>query len=259
MTIDLQNNYIWGIPPYAFWIGIGLSCSVILFFYLLYDNEIKIDKQPLIYVCGIVGVIVGAKLFGVIKNFLLTLYNQEPLTVEILGSAGLVFYGGLLGFLLCTSIAIFWMYRRFDMALINLIVITIPLFHGFGRIGCLFAGCCFGAEYTDFLSVTYIQSPQEIRSCFPTQLVESIFEFAIFITLFIVHKKNKEKNLLKIYLATYAVFRFALEFMRGDTIRGLFGQLSFSQYISLLILTILLLLTIIHNARNVRRFKNENC
>ena len=98
MTIDLQNNYIWGIPPYAFWIGIGLSCSVILFFYLLYDNEIKIDKQPLIYVCGIVGVIVGAKLFGVIKNFLLTLYNQEPLTVEILGSAGLVFYGGLLGF-----------------------------------------------------------------------------------------------------------------------------------------------------------------
>lgn len=259
MTIDLQNNYIWGIPPYAFWIGIGLSCSVILFFYLLYDNEIKIDKQPLIYVCGIVGVIVGAKLFGVIKNFLLTLYNQEPLTVEILGSAGLVFYGGLLGFLLFTSIAIFWMYRRFDMALINLIVITIPLFHGFGRIGCLFAGCCFGAEYTDFLSVTYIHSPQEIRSCFPTQLVESIFEFAIFITLFIVHKKNKEKNLLKIYLATYAVFRFALEFMRGDTIRGLFGQLSFSQYISLLILTILLLLTIIHNTRNVRRFKNENC
>lgn len=259
MTIDLQNNYIWGIPPYAFWIGIGLSCSVILFLYLLYDNEIKIDKQLLIYVCGIVGVIVGAKLFGVIKNFLLTLYNQEPLTVEILGSAGLVFYGGLLGFLLCTSIAILGMYRRLDMALINLIVITIPLFHGFGRIGCLFAGCCFGTEYTDFLSVTYIHSPQEIRSCFPTQLLESIFEFAIFITLFIVHKKNKEKNLLKIYLATYAVFRFALEFMRGDTIRGLFGQLSFSQYISLLILTILLLLTIIHNTRNVRRFKNENC
>lgn len=82
----------------CFWIGIGLLCSVILFLYLLYDNEIKIDKQLLIYVCGIVGVIVGAKLFGVIKNFLLTLYNQEPLTVEILGSAGLVFYGGLLGF-----------------------------------------------------------------------------------------------------------------------------------------------------------------
>lgn len=259
MTIDLQNNYIWGIPPYTFWVGIGLSCSIILFLYLLYDSGIKIDKQPLIYVSGIVGVIVGAKLFGCIKNLFLALYNQEPLTIEIIANSGLVFYGGLMGFLVCSSIAIFLMYQRFDMELVNLIVITIPLFHGFGRIGCLFAGCCFGAEYTNFLSITYIYSPQEIRLCFPTQIVESFFEFVLFIALFMMHKKNRPKNLLKIYLATYAVFRFALEFMRGDTIRGLFGQLSFSQYISLLILTILLLLTIIHNTRNVRRFKNENC
>ena len=84
MTIDLQNNYIWGIPPYAFWIGIGLLCSIIMFFYLLYDSGIKIDKQLFIYVCGIVGVIVGAKLFGCIKNLLLALYNLEPITVEVI-------------------------------------------------------------------------------------------------------------------------------------------------------------------------------
>lgn len=259
MTIDLQNNYIWGIPPYAFWIGIGLLCSIIMFFYLLYDSGIKIDKQLLIYVCGIVGVIVGAKLFGCIKNLLLALYNLEPITVEVINNSGLVFYGGLMGFLLCTSIAIYLSYQRFDIELMNLIVITIPLFHGFGRIGCLFAGCCFGVEYTEILSVTYIYNPQEIKSCFPTQIIESFFEFILFVSLFMLHKKNKKKNLLTIYLATYAVFRFALEFMRGDTIRGLFGQLSFSQYISLVILTILLFLTIIQNKKTVRRFKNENC
>lgn len=259
MTIDLQNNYIWGIPPYAFWIGIGLSCSIILFFYLLYDSGIQIKKQLLIYVCGIFGVVVGAKLFGIIKNLLLAIYNQEPLTVDIIGNAGLVFYGGLMGFLLCTSIAIFLMYRSFDIKLMNLIAITIPLFHGFGRIGCLFAGCCFGTEYSDFLSITYIYNPQEIRSCFPTQIIESSFEFVLFIVLLIMHKKHKEINFLKVYLATYAILRFALEFMRGDTIRGLFGPLSFSQYISLIILTILLLLTIIQKEKNVRRLKNENC
>lgn len=259
MTIDLQNNYILGIPPYAFWIGIGLLCSLILFFYLLYDNELKLDKQPLIYIFGIIGVIVGAKLFGIIKNFLLTLYNQKPLTVEIFANAGLVFYGGLFGFLLCTSIAILRMYRRFDIELMNLIVVTIPLFHSFGRIGCFFAGCCFGIEYTDFLSVTYIYNLQEIRTCFPIQLVESISEFAIFITLFIMNKKNKKKNLLKKYLVTYAVLRFALEFMRGDTIRGLFGHLSFSQYISVAIITLLLIITIIqHKINNRRLLKNEN-
>lgn len=259
MIIDLQNNYIWGIPPYAFWIGIGLSCSIILFLYLLYDNGIKIDKQPLIYVCGAIGVIVGAKLFGIVKNLLLTLYNQEPLTIDIFSNAGLVFYGGLMGFLLCTSIAILVMYRRYNKELMNLIVITIPLFHGFGRIGCLFAGCCFGAEYTDFLSVTYIYNPQEIKVCFPTQMIESIFEFVLFIALFTVNKKNKRINLLKIYLAVYAIFRFALEFMRGDTIRGLLGPFSFSQYISLAVLAILLCSSINKGKANVRRFKNENC
>lgn len=258
MIINLQNNYVCGIPPYAFWIGVGLSCSLILFFYLLYDNGMKIDKQPLIYVGGAVGVIVGAKLFGVIKNLLLALFNREPLTTEILNSAGLVFYGGLMGFLLCTSITLILMYRRLDIELMNLIVITIPLFHSFGRIGCLLAGCCFGADYTGFLSVTYICNPQEIRSCFPTQIIEAVFEFILFNVLFIVNKRNTEKNLLKIYLATYAVFRFTLEFMRGDTIRGVFGQFSFSQYISLAVLTILLCLTIIQRKNNVRRFKNEN-
>ena len=258
MTIDLQNNYIWGIPPYAFWIGIGLSCSIILFFYLLYDNGIKIDKQPLIYVFGFFGVVVGAKLFGVTKNFLLAVYNQEPLSTEIFSNAGLVFYGGLSGFLLCTALAILWMYRRFDLNLMNLIVITIPLFHGFGRIGCLFAGCCFGKEYTGLFSVTYIHSPQEIISCFPIQMVETLLEFVTFFALFGIYKNKKEINLLKIYLATYATFRFILEFMRGDTIRGLFGQLSFSQCISIIIISALVFLSIMQRKTNVRRIKNEN-
>lgn len=258
MTIDLQNNCIWGIPPYIFWVGIGLSCSMLLFLYLLYNSGIKIDKQLSIYICGIVGVIAGAKIFGCIKNLIISLYYQKPLTIEIISNAGLVFYGGLMGFLLCTSVAIILCYRRFDIELMNLIVITIPLFHGFGRIGCLFAGCCFGVEYTGLLSVTYINNLTEIRPCFPTQIVESCFEFILFVTLFIFHKKNREINLLKMYLATYAFLRFTLEFKRGDTIRGLLGKLSFSQYVSLAILVILLFLTMVQN-RKPRGIKNENC
>lgn len=259
MTIDLQNNYIWGIPPYAFWIGIGLLCSIIMFLYLLYDSKIKIEKQLLVYACGIVGVIVGARLFGCIKNVLLDLYNLEPITVEVISNSDLVFYGGLIGFLLFTSVAIVWVYRKFNSEIMNIIVVTIPLFHSFGRIGCLFAGCCFGVEYTKILSITYIANPQEIRSCFPTQLIESFFEFTLFVFLLVLHKKNKGKNLLKVYLAIYAVFRFCLEFVRGDTVRGFFGKLSFSQYISLIIVTILLSITIIQNKKTARGFKNENC
>lgn len=253
MTIDLNNNYIWGIPPYMFWSGAGLLCAIILFFYLLYDSKIKMKHQLLIYVYGSFGVIVGAKLFGVIKNILFALYHQEPWTIEILSNAGLVFYGGLAGFLMCTVISIFLIYRTFQWTLMNLIVITIPLFHGFGRIGCLFSGCCFGIEYFDFLSITYTYAEQKIRSCFPTQIVESMFEFVLFITLFLIYRKDKCRNLLKIYLAVYSVFRFFIEFLRGDSIRGIFDPLSFSQYISIAIIIMLLVITVTQYKINNRR------
>ena len=47
-------------------------------------------------------------------------------------------------------------------------------------------------------------------------------------------------NLLRIvaplYLMCYAVFRFFIEFFRGDKVRGGIGALSFSQIVSILIL-----------------------
>ena len=39
-----------------------------------------------------------------------------------------------------------------------------------------------------------------------------------------------------LYLIAYAIFRFVIEFFRGDAVRGGFGPLSFSQVVSLLIL-----------------------
>ncbi|MDE6600194.1 MAG: prolipoprotein diacylglyceryl transferase, partial [Oscillospiraceae bacterium] len=67
---------------------------------------------------------------------------------------------------------------------------------------------------------------------FPIQLIEVLFETIIF---FVV--KNMENGLpLKIYLLSYAVFRFFVEFFRGDIVRGIWFGLSTSQWISLLII-----------------------
>ena len=43
-------------------------------------------------------------------------------------------------------------------------------------------------------------------------------------------------RVLRLYLALYAVFRFVLEFFRGDDVRGILGGLSVSQWISIVIL-----------------------
>ena len=41
---------------------------------------------------------------------------------------------------------------------------------------------------------------------------------------------------MRLYLFAYASFRFLIEFWRDDAVRGGFGPLSFSQWVSLCIL-----------------------
>ena len=71
-------------------------------------------------------------------------------------------------------------------------------------------------------------------------------------------KKGKAKGrILDIYLLSYAPVRFILEFFRGDAIRGFVGPLSTSQFISLLIIIVVIPITIIRHKKENRIF-SEN-
>ena len=79
-------------------------------------------------------------------------------------------------------------------------------------------------------------------------------EFWVFLIILIilagllfVRKKNLDRNLLKIYLFIYACVRFILEFTRGDEIRGIWNGLSFSQYISIAIIILIISLSTVSN------------
>ena len=73
---------------------------------------------------------------------------------------------------------------------------------------------------------------------FPTQLFEALCNFLLFTVILIIRKiRGKDRYSLEIYLAGYAIFRFWIEFFRGERSKGFlpFG-FTFSQDISLLIL-----------------------
>ena len=108
---------------------------------------------------------------------------------------------------------------------------AMPLFHAFGRIGCFLAGCCYGKKLSTPIVIGTIEFAR-----IPVQIIESMAEFILFIVLFILSKKNRDIDLLRIYLVIYAVIRFADEFLRGDKIRGIYGGVSTAQWISLIIL-----------------------
>ncbi len=160
-------------------------------------------------------------------------------------SAGLVFYGGLLGGLLGLA----FVSLKTKKNLITYTDLMAPCFclaHAGGRVGCLMAGCCYGMEYSGPCAVVL-----DGVSRLPTQLMEAGFLVILSgILTLIFLKKPRRGTVTGWYMVLYAVWRFIIEFFRADE-RGAVGSLSTSQFISLFIFAFgLFLLIRSHRAVN---------
>jgi phosphatidylglycerol:prolipoprotein diacylglycerol transferase len=132
----------------------------------------------------------------------------------------------------------------------DLVVPSIPLIHAIGRLGCYFAGCCYGIPYDGPGHVTFHISPSAPNeiALFPTQLLESGLNiFACLLLLLYAKPEQKPGKVLGIYITYYAILRFLIEFFRGDGARGILIGISTSQWISLALIPIGLWLIIFKN------------
>jgi phosphatidylglycerol---prolipoprotein diacylglyceryl transferase len=111
----------------------------------------------------------------------------------------------------------------------------IPLGHAIGRIGCFFAGCCYGRPSAS-CGIVFPALGDGVPHL-PTQLYESVLNFLLFGALIWFRPKRRfAGQLFWGYIALYAAGRFGLEFLRGDEIRGavIVPWLHTSQVIALL-------------------------
>ena len=231
------------IPVYSFFSLLGMAASILLMTFKLRKKMLLNKYLPTIPV-ALIGLIIGAKIFAILSFILSDLYTYGTIDFKsaILHS-GIVYFGGLYGLLISFRISCLRVNRNFD-EISDILGLAIPLFHTFGRIGCFFAGCCYGCPWSGILGINYrIEPGGEFVRRFPTQLLESFLEFSVFIVMIIVDKKykNKEhKSILTKYLIAYSLFRFFIEFFRGDMIRGVFGIISFSQIICIITIACLI-------------------
>ena len=195
----------------------------------------KLDWPALfpIYSLSLLPLYLGAKLFGVISLWTYRAGLGMPFDLPLLwADSGIVFYGGMLFFLLSVKLSIrrFVLYKRSSAW--GLTALVVPLFHGFARIGCYFGHCCYGIVCDDPFFARFFEHR------LPVQLMESGFNFLLFAALLILFYRwpRSRGKLVRIYLWVYASFRFIIEFFRDDAARGGFGPLSFSQWVSLGIL-----------------------
>lgn len=233
-------------------------------------KKLNINQNNIIItaIFGMAGALIGSHLLYAMTNWSAVyalILHWEKLTsfdeflqclMYIFGGA--VYYGGLLA-----GIMTGWIYmkrKKLDTRVCSdILAPAIPLFHAFGRVGCFFAGCCYGVP-GKFGFVFYNSPLPEANGVvrFPVQLLEAAIELLIFLLLDRMLKKGAGRgSFLKIYLGLYAFVRFFLEYLRGDELRGYILGMSTSQFISLIILAVLLIKLILERKHaRMRRKRN---
>ena len=232
--------------------SIGVFFGLLLTYSRSVSKQVELKDLLLIACFALAGAALGSKTLFFLTQMPILLqdfsfYNLAKTFI----TSGFVFYGGLLGAL--GACRLLFHYKRWDtQASFNLILPGIICFHAFGRVGCFLAGCCYGRVANWGVVMTGVSSEPRI----PVQLFEALFESCLLIGLLLYERQcvltGKTPDLLRPYLFLYAVFRFFLEFFRGDTLRGIWFGLSTSQYISLILLTVLVGKAIFKNARLTR-------
>src|SRR3954447_25768513 len=188
----------------------------------------------------IISALVGAKLLLVVTDF--RTFASDPSELITLARSGGVFYGGLI---LAVSVAL-WYIRKIGLPLWTTCDVFAPgiaLGHVVGRMGCFFAGCCYGKPtsvpwaitFTDPYAAANVGTPLNIP-LHPTQLYEAGAEALILVLLLATESRGKRYpgRTFWLYMLFYAISRYIIEMFRDDP-RGTVGMFSTSQFISIVL------------------------
>jgi phosphatidylglycerol:prolipoprotein diacylglycerol transferase len=244
-----------GIPifGYGFMMFIGVTAAVILAAWraerIGLSGELIWDLSMWLFIPGIV----GARLFYLIQ------YGNHvfdgvpvwkwPLVAINLPGGGIVLYGALLGG--AAGYFSFCYFRGIrPLGLADLVVPSVFVGIGFGRIGCFLYGCCYGRETTLPWGVHFPRESSAFSSLVekhllktesictpplhPTQIYSSIDGFFIAaVTMWYFGHRRRNGEVLSVALIIYPITRFCMELLRADEV-GKFGTtLTISQWISI--------------------------
>jgi phosphatidylglycerol:prolipoprotein diacylglycerol transferase len=160
---------------------------------------------------------------------------------------GLVFYGGALG--AAGAVALFARRHRWPFGKVaDALAPALALGHAVGRVGCFFAGCCYGKPWSRGVvfpraSVAFDElvraggvsaDAASTPPLHPTQLYEAGGELAIFFVLLYDRRRLRfDGATALLYAILYGALRFGVEIFRADAGRGFVaGGLSVAQVVS---------------------------
>lgn len=206
---------------YGFMMALGVACG--LWFLYVQGKKSGMEAGRLVDMAfyTILISLLGAKLVLLFGDF--SRYARNPGELLSLARSGGVFQGGLAAGIVFAL----WYMRRHKLPTwktADLVVPALALGHGFGRIGCFSAGCCYGRSCDTALGVTFHnQTAHDLTglplgsALHPVQLYEAVLNFLNFGILFLIlRKKRFDGQVFAFYIINYSLIRYFTEFYRGD-------------------------------------------
>lgn len=221
---------------YGFFVAAGFFAAVLYISKNIRRGIISQDDLYSLFLHMIIAAVLGARALYVLTNpedFL-----KAPQDIFKIWRGGLVYYGGFI-----TAVLYAFYYagkKKISLALLSdFAAPALGLGHFFGRIGCFFAGCCYGKACSLPWAVTFSNKDTMAlgdTALHPTQLYEAFGNLAVFVFLHFYNKKQHPAGkTFALYLIIYSVLRFVIEFFRGDYRGGEFLGLSIAQNVSVIL------------------------
>ncbi len=227
---------------YAFMVFLGAIAYYITFRVVVKKEKIArrtADRLLFVSILGFIVLYLSAFVFNSI------FHSIEEGRVVI---GGITWLGGVLGAVPFTVFAIHKLVPKAKgnaLYYFSLLLPGLVIAHAFGRLGCFFGGCCYGGVTDSIFGVRFpvgsnaaLHYPApDGRSLpvLPAQLFEAVFELLLYVAMLLLRKKWKGYN-IEIYCISYGVFRFIMEFFRGDDRGGTGLGLTPSQIMSIVLL-----------------------
>ena len=235
MLFGFTNNsfYIFGleITFYGFLIALGMALGVFVACKNTKLRGLSADDLVLAACYVLPLAILGARLYYVIFSDRSYTFGE----IFRIWDGGLAVLGGVIGGAI--GVMLFCLiHKKNFLDVADVIAPSLILGQAIGRIGCYFAGCCYGITVTDenltwFPLSTFIDGQWRLSTFF----YESVWNFVCFAILLILLRKNKYKyrgSSIAMYFILYGIGRAWIEALRGDSLY--IGTIKVSQLLSIL-------------------------
>lgn len=245
------------IPTYGICMALGIITTSVCGCIQAHKKKLSVEDLLILVASAVMGVLIGAKIlynnltYGIVGSMKMLVAGR---IIELVSNVGFVFYGGMIGGLIGTYIA----YRLTGISprkYYTSLVPFLPIGHAIGRVGCFLAGCCYGKPSSLPIAVHFNNALSGISpeiAVIPIQLIEAAGNVVIAGYLMAKYSDQKEgDDAITEYIILYAFLRFLVEFWRGDIVRGSYGFLSTSQWISMALIIVASAIKIkVKNMRN---------